>query len=81
MKRYHTAAQEAERLGVSLRTILTWQAQRRIPSPRLSPGRGGIIRFDPEAVDEALTKFTVSVEVAVPAEHAAQADGRTSQSL
>jgi excisionase family DNA binding protein len=59
MKRYHTAVQEAERLGVSLRTIRTWQKQRRIPSLQLSPGRGGIVRFDPDAVDEALAKFTV----------------------
>jgi excisionase family DNA binding protein len=57
---YHNAEHEAERLGVSVRTIRTWQKNRRIPSIRIVSGKGGIIRFDPVAVDTALKKFTVT---------------------
>jgi excisionase family DNA binding protein len=57
--KYHDAKDEAERLGVSLRTIRKWQAARRIPSIALSPGKGGVTRFNPAEVDEALRKMTV----------------------
>ena len=57
---YHNAEQEAERLGVSVRTIRTWQKNRRIPSIRIVSGKGGIVRFDPAAVDVALRKYTVA---------------------
>lgn len=59
VQKYNTAEEEAERIGVSVRTIRTWQKNRRIPSIRIVAGKGGIIRFNPVATDAALEKFTV----------------------
>jgi len=59
IEKYHDAKEEAARLGVSVRTIREWQYSRRIPSICLSPGKGGITRFVPSEVDEALRALTI----------------------
>jgi excisionase family DNA binding protein len=46
----------AVRYGVSTRTIQCWMEQRRIPYLKL----GYMVRFDPEACDQALARFNVS---------------------
>jgi len=53
---YETKQQLAARLGVSIRTISSWMASRRIPFCKITER---VIRFVPHEVDAALGKFTV----------------------
>lgn len=45
----------AKEVGVSLRTIDSWMAERKIPYLKV----GGVVRFNPEAVWKALGRFEV----------------------
>jgi excisionase family DNA binding protein len=51
-----TKAEVAREYGVSLRTIDTWIAQRKIPFRKLSPR---MVRFDLDRVADALERYTV----------------------
>lgn len=59
-----TAEQLAERLSVSPSTIKTWSRSGLIPQVRISPK---IIRFDPDAVIDALRRRNVDTST-IPSE-------------
>jgi hypothetical protein len=52
-RRYNRPADEAKRLGISLRQLSNWRRDRTIPFIK----RGRVILLCPQAVDEALERF------------------------
>jgi len=55
-KKYNRKKEEAERLGIGLRTLERWMAGRRIPYRQI----GKIVLFDPIEVDKFLDRCRVS---------------------
>ena len=53
MKKYLRKKEQAEKLGISLRTLEWWQEAKLVPFIKI----GKVILFDPEAVDKALRRF------------------------
>lgn len=51
-----TKREVAREYGVSLRTVDTWIAKKKIPFMKLSPR---LVRFDLDAVERALGRYTV----------------------
>jgi excisionase family DNA binding protein len=56
MTRYLSAAQVAERLGVSAKTVSRWAKQGRLAHQRTL---GGHRRYDPDQVDQLARELTV----------------------
>ena len=57
MTRYLTAAQVAERLGVSPKTVSRWAKQGRLAHQRTL---GGHRRYDPDQIDQLERELTVA---------------------
>jgi excisionase family DNA binding protein len=57
MPRLMTAAQIADQFQVSRRSVYRWAAAGFLPTVRIGSGR--TVRFDPDAVSEALTRIGV----------------------
>ena len=55
-RKHATKREVAREYGVSLRTVDTWIAQKKIPFMKLSPR---LVRFDLDAVERALARYTV----------------------